>query len=507
MNEEPSILSIDPDQLTDLTAAKGQVAQLLTMLATLQSLLRSLQQTVDALRKDNDELRRALYGQSRERVVPVEQEIRRKKKAEQSEEEREAARQKALQKRRDNAERRREQTACVEVDHSIEETRCPGCGADVEAAHRLANETSEELEFIPARLVRRRHRRQRRVCSCGCFLIAPPPPRVVEGGQYGPGLHAHVVVSKCVDSLPLERQAKRFACGGVHLSPSTLGDLFHRSADLLRPLYERMVEVVAQSPYVNGDETPLAVQARDKCRKGYMWVFIAPEPGLVTYAFSPSRSGQTPVRILGQSQGVLQVDGYTGYNQVTTPTGRVRAGCLAHGRRKFFAALGQSPAEADEALRMFRRLYEAEYAAAEQGILGTAAHGILRRTQSGALLEELHAWLLDQQPHHLPKGAIGYMLNNWEAMTRFLDDPKIALDNNISERQLRLIALGRKNFLFVGNDGAGQNLAILQSLVSSCQANGVNPQDYLTAVLLRIGDHPQAQIDDLLPHNWRPPPA
>lgn len=231
---------------------------------------------------------------------------------------------------------------------------------------------------------------------------------------------------------------------------------------------------------------------------------------MVAYRFSADRSGQTPIEVPGETTGVLQVDGYTGYNQVTTPTKRKRAGCWSHARRKFFAAIETQPDEAYFAIDLIRGLYEVEYQAAQKSYLRTERHAAMRRARSKVIVDELMRWAEELKPQHRPKSPLGvalkYMLNQRETLERFLGDPKIRLDNNIAEQHLRLIALGRKNFLFVGHDEAGRNLATLQTLVSTCFANGVNPQTYLTDVLIRIQDHPQSQIDELLPWNWRAPP-
>ena len=202
------------------------------------------------------------------------------------------------------------------------------------------------------------YRRQRLVCSCGCFAKGALPPRVVEGGLYGPGLHAHVAVAKCADSLPLDRQARAFKRAGVPLSKSTLCDIFHRDAALLEPIARRILELVAGSSHINADETSIKVQSRKECRRAFMWDFIAAEPDytMVAYRFSPSRSGQTPIDVLGETTGVLQVDGYTGYNQVTTPGKRKRVGCWAHARRKFFAALETTPDAAQHAIDLIREV-------------------------------------------------------------------------------------------------------------------------------------------------------
>jgi transposase len=261
---------------------------------------------------------------------------------------------------------------------------------------------------------------------------------------------------------------------------------------------------------VQADETTMRVQAKKKTRTAWLWTFVARDEAdkeIISYVFSPSRSGETPVKVLGASKGKLVVDGYTGYNRVTLPGGRERVGCLAHVRRRFFEALSTAP-NAQRALDLILDVYRVERAALDQDVLGTEAHLAMRRDRSRRAMNDLRGWLEAEQPKHLPKGpmgeAISYALAQWDALTRFLDDPKLPVDNNASERALRAAALGRKNYLFVGHDEAGKNLAGLYSLVATCEANGVNPFDYLGDVLLRVQTHPAARIDELLPHMWTP---
>jgi transposase len=228
---------------------------------------------------------------------------------------------------------------------------------------------------------------------------------------------------------------------------------------------------------------------------------------MIGFVYSFSRSGETPIKVLANTIGKLQVDGYVGYNRVCLPEGRVRVGCFAHVRRKFFEALS-TESSAQRALDYILELYEVEYFAAEEGVLGTDRHLAMRILRSGDVMENFHKWLKDEKEKYSPESPMGkairYATNQWDALSEFLKDPKLKLDNNSAERALRPIALGRKNFLFLGNDQAGENLACLQSLVSTCMANSVNPLDYLTDILLRVQSHPQDRIDELLPMFWQP---
>nr|WP_255424347.1 IS66 family transposase [Corallococcus sp. CA047B] len=227
---------------------------------------------------------------------------------------------------------------------------------------------------------------------------------------------------------------------------------------------------------------------------------------LVGYRFSLGRASTTPKDVLGGTRGALVADAYTGYNAVTLPEGRVRVGCWAHVRRRFFDALPTAP-EAREALDFILALYRVEAQARDAGLVRAEAHRELRLQHSAPVLAALRAGLEEQAPRHLPKGPLGqalsYARKQWDALTRFVSDERLPLDNNRSEAALRKAALGRKNFLFVGHEAAGENLAGLYALVATCEANGVNPEDYLADVLLRVQTHPNARIAELLPHEWK----
>ncbi|BDG05968.1 hypothetical protein AMOR_49640 [Anaeromyxobacter oryzae] len=214
--------------------------------------------------------------------------------------------------------------------------------------------------------------------------------------------------------------------------------------------------------------------------------------------------------MLEGTAGKLVADAYKGYDRVTLPGRRVRAGCLAHVRRTFFDAQSVAPDAAKQAMDFILEVYKIERAALDADLLGTPEHLEMRQTASRAVMDDFKAWLDAEQPRHQPKGpmgeAINYALGQWDALTLFVSDPHLPIDNNASERALRVAALGRKNFLFVGTNEAGENLAGLYSLIATCEANGVNPVDYLADVLIRVQTHPASRIDELLPHCWKSPP-
>ena len=446
------------------------------------------------------ELKRLLFGRKSEKMPPIQREVKRAKKKSSS-----TDRDKTKEKRAKNAKVKAE-LPTEEIEHEVEESdcRCPHCGG-TEYVPLGGGDISDEYEFVPAKFVKRRHIRRKMACKCGAHIItAPAPQRVSDGVQYGPGFHSQVVVAKCADAIPLNRQAKQISRIGIPMGRSTLCDIFHRSASLLEPLSDRIMEKIKASDYINADETSIGIQDGTKA---YVWNFSTDK--YVGYVFSNSRSGETPKRVLGDSNGFLQVDQYSGYNQVTTPNKRTRVGCLAHMRRKFFEAQDTAPEDCRWMLRKILELYIVEYDAAEMGFLGTDKHLAMRKARSKKILAKMKNWLEEREDRWTPKSkmgkAVNYATKNWESLTKFLEDPKLRLDNNLSERMLRMIALGRKNFLFVGNRKAGENLAALQTLVSTCEYLGVNPQEYLADVIIRIQTHPASDIDELLPDKWKPP--
>lgn len=339
------------------------------------------------------------------------------------------------------------------------------------------------------------------------IITAPAPPSVIEGGHYGASVYAHDVVSRCEFSLPHNRLEKMLGFSGCPISRSTLTSLFHRSAELLKPIYDRLFEMTRNDPYVSADETKLAIQKIGGCVKGWVWMMLS--VNAIVYYFSESRGGKIAKKLLGETVGYLQIDGYSGYNQICDEEkgGRVRVGCWTHLRRLFFEALGEL-SENRTVLEWIVELYRIEYKAAELDVLGTMDHLALRQKYAVPIMDKIDKWITEKKKIMPPKGdtgkAITYAENQWESLCVYLTDATIRLDNNLSENALRIIALGRKNFLFVGHEEAGQNLAILQTITSTCRLHNVDAYEYIKDVLIRIQTHPASKIDELLPQNWKP---
>lgn len=474
----------------------------------LEAEVRDLRGELASMQGTLEKLQRHVFGKRSEKITPLATALRDPARAE-------ADRIAALQTRRENAEKKR-QLVTRRIEHKVRDDQktCPKCGGH--DFSKLGDGLMTELyELVPAIVERQLHVQEKLRCRCGeSIIIADGPVKVFDKARVGPNFMAQVVVSKCADALPLHRQAKAYRRVGVQVNDSTLGDYFHRCAEITKPLSDRLLEVVAEKEIVLADETSHRVQAKGKTRRSWLWSFIGRDEAdreLIAYVFSPSRSSETPERVLEGTAGKLVADAYKGYDRVTLPGKRVRAGCLAHVRRKFFDAQSAAPEAAKQAMDYILEVYKIERTALDADLLGTPEHLEMRQTASRAVMDEFKAWLDAEQGRHPPKGpmgeAIGYALGQWDALTLFLTDPHLPIDNNASERALRVAALGRKNFLFVGTDEAGENLAGLYSLIATCEANGVNPVDYLADVLIRVQTHPASRIDELLPHHWSPPQA
>lgn len=381
---------------------------------------------------------------------------------------------------------------------------CPECG-ETELRRVGDGKPSTVYEYVQPHFRKRVYLRETLACRCGHIVTAPAPERVGEKTRYAPSFIAHLMVAKCGDSIPHYRLEKAYRNLGIPISRSTMGGLMHRGATELEPLYKAAIACVPSATDVHADETSMRQQ--DRTGRAFLWSFVTPE--LVVYKYAPSRSGEVPKQVLGQSQGRLVVDQHTGYNAVTKPGGRVRAGCLAHARRKIYEQ--REHPETLEALDLIAQVYRVERDAKTARIVGTDAHLALRRQRSRPLFARLLMWGRRHRGSFEPRSgmgkAIGYLLRHFRALGCFLRYASIPPDNNIAEASLRRVALGRSNFLFVGNEDAGNNLAVVYTLVATCEKHGVNAIDYLSDVLLRVQRHPAHRVEELLPHRWKPPDA
>jgi transposase len=391
---------------------------------------------------------------------------------------------------------------------------CPTCGGSLRA---LGEDVAEILEYVPSRFKVIRHVRPKFSCaSCQQIVQVSAPDRPIARGLAGPGLLAHVLVSKYCDHLPLHRQTQIYAREGVELDRSTLADWVGQSSALLRPLVDALRVHVLGGNKLHADDTPVPVlcPGRGTTKQGRLWTYVrddrasrSPEPAAVWFAYSPDRKGLHPRAHLKDFCGILQADGYAGFDKLyneANPTHPIKeAACWAHVRRKFYdiQVANDSPL-AKSALERIGELY-----GIEEQIRGQSAdiRREIRQARSGPLLDALYRWFKETLTQVSAKSELAvatrYAMSRWKALTRFVADGTIEIDNNAAERALRAVALGRKNYLFAGSDAGGERAAAIYSLVGSAKLHGLDPQAYLRHVIERIAEFPVNRIEELLP--WR----
>jgi transposase len=425
-----------------------------------------------------------------------------------------------------------------------EEKPCPCCG---KLRHIIGKETHEQLDYIPAKVKVIEHIR----LTYGCphcekdaspdgpqIVTANKPLQPIEKGLAAPGLLSYIIVSKYGDHLPMHRLERILQRHGIEIARSTMCDWAGQCAGLLRPLYDLMVDEVRSSKVIHTDDTPVKVQdrGRTQTRTGRFWVYLGdPDHSYTVFAYTPSRSRDGPMAFLrdwGKDERVyLQADAFGGYDGIYAGEAGgcvTEVACWAHARRKFYDAQNSDPTAGSQALAYIRLLYDVETQAkkeTKQAAKPALANGAsdrrlhellaenrlrLRQKQAVPRLAQFRGWLQSQQAEHggslLPKSPMGqaiqYALNQWDALCVYTTDGRLAIDNNASENALRRVAVGRKNWLFVGSDNGGRTAATLFSVIATCERHRVEPMTYLRDVLTRIAAMPVNQLGTLLPDRW-----
>ena len=399
---------------------------------------------------------------------------------------------------------------------SGEERACPCCG---EERKEIGAEKSWQIDYIPGHFERIEHVRKKYACAkCEAATsgpqieVAAKPETITEKGLAGPGLLAFIVSSKFADYLPLYRLESLFARQGFEISRATQAVWCGDVADLVEPLYERMVNRVRQSHVVATDDTTFPMQSTGKTRPARMWVYVGDETNPYNvFDFTRDRGRQGPKQFLKDYTEVLLADAYGGYNGVVAGNAITRAGCWSHARRKFVDAEKTAPEIACEAVTLIGVLFATEQQAKE---LSVEERLRLRQAQSAPVLATLRERLLGWKEQLLPKHpmaeAVNYALSQWAELNVFCSDGAVPLDNNVSEREMKRVVLNRKNSLFVGNPRGGRTAAILASLTSTCRRHEVDPQLYFTQLLmnlpplLRTLPHTRChELDAWLPDQWK----
>jgi transposase len=404
-----------------------------------------------------------------------------------------------------------EQLERIEIEHDVEDKNCPACGNE---RSRIGAEVSEQLEYFPANFKVLKHIQHKYACTkCDHdgynpnIELAKKPPQPIDKGLPGPSLLAYVAVSKLGDHLPLYRLERIFERQRVHVARSTMCAWMAAAGELVRPLVDLMSERVRQSQVIHTDDTPVPIQSpgAKQCRKGRVWCYLGDEANPYTvYDYTPNRQRAGPAEWLKQYEGYLQADAYGGYDGIFHSQHVTEVACWAHARRKFYDAQDSDGQRAAEMLALIGQLYQVERETKE---LSDALRLAVRQERSAPVLERIKTWLDAAQDIVLPRGplatAIQYAQNQWQALTTYTTQGYLAIDNNAAERALKRVAIGRKNWLFAGNDAAAENHARLWSLIASCERAGLDPQRYLTSVLAKIGQTPTAELDQFLPDVWK----
>ncbi|MFC1783639.1 IS66 family transposase, partial [Planctomycetota bacterium] len=384
--------------------------------------------------------------------------------------------------------------------------RCQTCGCQKQ---RIGEEITEQLDYVPASFVVRQHVRGKYACKA-CqdgVVIADLPARPIEKGRPGVGLLAHILTSKYADHLPLHRQEGIFKRHGLDIRRSTMCDWVGQSAELLAPLVKEMKRQILLSAKIHTDDTSVPVRngPRKQIRKGYLWVYIDVKNNVV-FDYTPTRARDGPVAFLGDYAGFIQADAYAGYDAVFEKGRATEVGCWAHARRKFYEAKETDPARGHEMLVLIGELFQVESRAKEEK-LNAAAIKVLRQKYSRPILDRIKQRLETFSIEVLPKSpmgqAIGYARGQWDALNQYLENGILSIDNNLSERTLRMVVIGRKNWLFAGHDNGAKRAAIIYSLIASCKLCQIDPFAYLQDVLERVSTHPASRIKELTPPHWQ----
>lgn len=392
------------------------------------------------------------------------------------------------------------------IHHEPDNSHCQ-CGC---ALKRIGEDVSEKLDYTPGVFTVERHIRGKWVCDqCETLIQAPVPAQIIDKGIPTAGLLAHVMIAKFADHLPLYRQESIFGRAGLVIARSTLAQWVGNCGVQLQPLVDALRDAVLGHEVIHTDETPVQMltPGAKKTHRAYVWAYATSQfsdLAAVVYDFSPSRAGEHARNFLQDWKGKLVCDDFGGY-KASFELGVTEIGCMAHARRKFFELHATNKSQlAEQALRYIQLLYEIEH---EVRDLEPDLRRRIRQEKAVPVMDALHAWMITQRllvhDGSAISKALDYSLKRWTALSRYLDDGAVPIDNNWAENQIRPWALGRKNWLFAGSLRSGKRAAAIMSLIQSARLNGHDPYAYLKDVLTRLPTQRASEITELLPHRWR----
>jgi len=509
-------------ETTQHITAASSIEQLPDDCQTLKQMVLTLLGQIDDLQGQLYYLKRQLFGKRSEKLDPNQRllfenlynEVQAKIEQQQQEQQKKAA---GKTKSRPNANHKGRRPLpsslpreTIVIEPEPEEKVCAECNHDKD---KIGEEVTEKLEYTPASFYVKRYVRPKYGCkTCdNTIVIGALPPMVIDKGVPGESVLAHIITSKFADHNPLNRLEGIFKRHGVEITVSNMCDWVGVSADLLEPLVDRMHELIRQSPVIHTDDTRIPIKSKSRkgsTYNGYLWVYLD-KRGNVVFDFTPTRSREGPILFIGKDYtGKVHADAYSGYDELFRVSKATEAGCNAHARRKFEYALDSDPVRAARMLVLWGRLYAIEKRAKDEDYTDEQLLAA-RQAEALPIFEEIWAAITEYKDQVLPKSpmgkAIGYTMNQWEALKRYTGDPQLSVDNNVAERMLRMVVIGRKNYLFAGSEAGAKRAAIIYSLVASCKWHGHDPFAYFNDVLKKVTIWPANKIDDLLPANWTPP--
>jgi len=497
--------------------AKTSIDQLPTSVDTLQQMVLTLLGQIDDLSGQLHYLKRQLFGKKSEKLDPNQrmlfEQLYEETKAK-IDQQRQPKSPKVKTRKNSNHKGRNPlpedlPREVIDIEPDQDEMICPECDNEKQC---IGSEETEKLEYVPASFKVKKYVRRKYACKhCqNNVSIGQLPPMAIDKGIPGEGLLAHIITSKYADHAPLNRLEVILRRHGVDISVSTMCGWVGKCADLLGPLVKRMHEKILQSPKINTDDTRIPVKSKSRkgsTYNGYLWVYIDDKSNVV-FDFTPTRSREGPLKFLGEYSGYVHADAYSGYDALFMKGKAIEVGCNSHARRKFEYAIDSDPVRAARMMVLWGRLYEIESRAKKEKYSSVQLLEA-RQQQARPIFAEIRTVLNEYKDQVLPKSpmskAITYALNQWDALVRYTDDPMLEIDNNLSERTLRMVVIGRKNYMFTGSEAGAERAATIYSLVASCKLNGHDPFEYFNDVLRRVSTHPADRIDELLPSNWEPP--